>query len=235
MWKPLRMDVKSVGDRAVAQYIDVGSSVAVTAIEGQKLRSVGMRRRPLYALQVTLSGRGPCVLCSEPGIHKLRSETGGCLPTRWPAGSLQGGSSQGCSAPRPATGPSYLAALLTPLRPAGSHLSLLASGPQFSSAKEPGDSPQTQTHVKWLRWPRLFTLIYPWPRLTLYEGELSRSILAPLHMPRTDGLYYLCRLNCKCFKVHKNLRLDVCTCAWKIPHKGTDWKFSTGNLLENAA
>ena len=40
------MDVKSVGDRAVAQYIDVGSSVAVTAIEGQKLRSVGMRRRP---------------------------------------------------------------------------------------------------------------------------------------------------------------------------------------------
>ena len=32
-----------------------------------------------------------------------------------------------------------------------SSFSLLASGPQPSSTREPGDSSQTQTHIKWLR------------------------------------------------------------------------------------
>ena len=76
-----------------------------------------------------------------------------------------------------------------------SPFSLLASGPQSSSTRESGDSSPKQTHIKWLHWPRLLTLIYPWPKLTLYERQLSWSILVTLHMPLTDDLYYLYWLN----------------------------------------
>lgn len=135
------------------------------------------QRLPLHS-RGDSPGHGLCVPCPELGIDNRRRETGGYPLTHQHAGPLPaghpGGSPGACSAPRPATGPFYLAPQLSLAEAARPHLFQFL--PQHHSPAprgSRGDSSQTQTRIKRLRWPHLFTLTYLWPKFTVYETGLS--------------------------------------------------------------